>query len=511
MKVAEPEQKKYSNLSWLVFFAGLIYLFLLLSFSRENVFFSGDAGVKYLTVRQYQATGEFHHIVSSHPEWVRQTWDQGYYPILTPFVYNFNGQHLIAFPPFYQIISSYFLKWFGFNGLLIIPALSLILIWFFFIVGLTKRGISGKVIAACLAILIFCTPLTFYGAIYWEHTLSVLLVFPAVMWYLSEKRTVLNALISGLLAGFALWCREETVVFTVFLCAGVFFAEWKKWTRSGLVFMAAAAITVSGYFIVNKILFGLWMGVHGLQVVEEKTMLQQLLRGLYQIVRTNYFQLIYFPFILLLALPLFLIVKEPALLKKRKKQILLIIVLYSVLVNLVLPSSGDKQWGPRFLLAIVPATAYLAAIYLGNAEFRDRYVHTKIFVAISGAILIYSFVLNSIRGTAHLKDDYANRIYPAQRFLSAEPCENVVIDNQFVAHELTTLYDKKNFFLTDSIRPVDKLFEKLRAAGQKSCILVCFDWQQSAFPDSLKQSSKLKWTNTGSYRICKYDLTTSNQ
>jgi hypothetical protein len=477
---------------------------------RPGVFFSGDGGLKYIIVKQLQNSGEYKKILSDHPQWVKEIWDQGYYPFQPAFVYNVNDDHLVTFPPFFQLINSYLYKYFGFYGIYIIPALSVLLIWLCFFRTLSVLKIRAGSIAFGIALLAFCSPLAMYGAIYWEHSLAAFLVFAGVIYFVRQKSSLSLALLSGLLCGGAIWFREETVVFSGMLIAAIAWNNRKARQKTDIIFVTAAVITSASYFIVNYFVFDTFFGVHGYQVMRDATLQSQLFKGAKQVFKINRFNLLNFPLIVFCG---FILLNQY---KKRKEgvdrffQLNLIISLYLVLMPFVVPSDGDKQWGARFFLPVVPPAILVITSFIDKLNWRINWSRYKLVTASCAIVVLYCLYVNVYKAGSYLHKDYSTRVYPALKYIETESCDNIVIDNQFIAQELTVKFNTKNFFLVSKEDQLRGLMEKLKKAGQPVCLFISIDKKKTAFPDVIVKNPNVIWQQVGSYSVGRYVLPSEN-
>ena len=162
---------------YVILLGGVLYLGLQLLLLKPGVFFSGDAGVKFLMVKQLAAGNSAVKFSIYNPDWVTSIWNQGFFPLKAPFVYQQGVEKIYAFPPAFEWVTLPFFKFAGFRGLFILPAVSLIALWIAF-ARLTARLSKNKNTSLlALILLIFGSPLSAYGALFWEHTLAVALSF----------------------------------------------------------------------------------------------------------------------------------------------------------------------------------------------------------------------------------------------------------------------------------------------------------------------------------------------
>ena len=148
------------------------------------------------------------------PAWAEDLWQHGFYPLAAPYVQERNERRFIVFPPFFSLITAPFYRWFGFRGLYLVPLVSVWLVWVIFL--RLVRQLRAPPLLAFLGIfaLIWTTPLTLYGALYWEHALVVLLVLAgtAVIASPAAEDHSGRLALAGVLIGLAGWFRPEVVL-----------------------------------------------------------------------------------------------------------------------------------------------------------------------------------------------------------------------------------------------------------------------------------------------------------
>jgi len=95
----------------------------------DEVFYSGDGGMKALLAKQF-ARGDWHADLRLPADpWVEALWRDGLYPFGPPFVYADGERWLVQYPVPFMALSAPFYRWFGFRGLTIVPLLGLWLAW----------------------------------------------------------------------------------------------------------------------------------------------------------------------------------------------------------------------------------------------------------------------------------------------------------------------------------------------------------------------------------------------
>ncbi|MGB3294047.1 MAG: hypothetical protein WBB01_13760, partial [Phormidesmis sp.] len=275
---------------------GILLTLWLQRFSQNGVVFSGDGGLKALLAQQIAqqlSAGNFPLDISLRlpvADWVESLWQQGLYPFQPPFVYEVSAKHFITFPYTFPLVSAPFYALFGDRGLYLIPLVSLWTVWGrFWQIG-RRAGWGLGPLCIGLVSLIFASPLSLYGGMYWEHTLAVALAFWGVSTLLFPGRPLLSrrqAIISGILIGLSVWFRPEflCLVAAVSLLAAVgwWFPRWRlsiplTFTKAALLVGAMIAM-VGVFFALNNSIYGHPLGIHAIQIVEESTLKTQILQA----------------------------------------------------------------------------------------------------------------------------------------------------------------------------------------------------------------------------------------
>ncbi|HEY9596043.1 MAG TPA: dolichol-phosphate mannosyltransferase [Cyanophyceae cyanobacterium] len=481
-----------SRFPLIILIAGILFSLYLVSKIPNDVFFSGDGGLKALLAEQF-SSGKFRFDLNLPVEnWVKTLWEQGFYPFKPPFVYDISNRYYITFPFTFPLITAPFYSLFGFRGLYIIPLVSTWLIWLSFY-GLCQRLKLGNTITAlALITLIFASPLTLYSAMYWEHTLAVALAFHGIATVLVPPQQGLSnrtAIISGMLFGLAVWFRPE------FLClVGIFFLiffvtkleQFKKLrlvTQKTELFHGSLLLTVGAFFGINTLVYHHPMGIHAVQVLEHFT-IQERLSVAWKNLKDSSFALIYyFPTIAFSLIGLLLsLFNSKVKLSPKMKMLVLVCILFLLSVPLIVPpGAGGKQWASRFLLILIPLISLLAItqleliFQLTNQKLRSSFLLLfLVFLAIGTSANTYS-------GTAFLEKNY-QAIPPAIAALRKQPDKIILISHQFVAQALPTLFDEKVFFLAEDRQNVTKLSSSLLDKGVKKFIYVCYPYRACDVP-----------------------------
>lgn len=509
-----------SRLPLIILVAGIIFsLYLVLKIPNE-VFFSGDGGLKALLAEQF-SSGQFRFDLNlSVEDWVKNLWKDGFYPFKPPFVYDVSNRYYITFPFTFPLITAPFQALFGFRGLYIIPLVSTWFIWFSFYALCRRLKLGDTITALALVTLIFASPLTLYSAMYWEHTLAVALAFHGVVTVLVPPQQGLSnrtAILSGVLLGLSVWFRPEflclvAILFLIFLVTKLErFKKFSLVTQKSVLFHASLLLTVGVFFGINTLVYHHPMGIHAVQILEHFT-IQERLSAAWKNLKDSSFALVYyFPTIAFSLIGIFLsFFNQKVQLSPKMKLLILVCIFFLLSVPLIVPpGAGGKQWASRFLLILIPLISLLAItqfeLIFRLANKTLRYSFLVLFLAFL-AIGIYT---NTYLGTAFLDKTY-QAIPPAITALRQQPNKMILISHQFVAQALPTLLNEKVFFLAEDSQNVKKLSASLLNKGYKDFVYVCYPYRPCDVPketietiDSLQQTRpfKIEFSKLGKFGI----------
>ncbi len=517
-------------LSWvlpgLVFLLGIGLSLGLQIYNRDGVFFSSDAGLKALLAQQF-STGKLQTSLDiSQPTWVKILWQQGLYPLAPPYVYEQQGTYFITFPFTFPAITASFYKLMGYHGLYVVPLVSLWVTWLRLWQVCRVWRIHSAITALGMGLVILASPLTLYGAMYWEHTLATALAF----WGLSglllhvlpegqNHRISLNeAMVDGVCVGLALWFRPEFICLGLILAVTVMASRcpWLPAQLKGIIprgltlglvvaFTGAMALTILGLLGINGVMYGRFLGIYGLQ---GSSSIGQRSVQIWQ----NYgFMIIsllrYFPAVVLaLGLPWFMQGRA------RATGIVLMTIggLFAIAVPLIAPSgTADMQWGPRLYLILVPMTGLMVAAGLQHL-WSVRQKRQVLLIALA-LVMALGFHINVIKGGLHVyRDQQTNSISlpsnhapvaPAIAALAHYNERWVAISQQQVAHQLWPSLRFKTFFRTETHEAVRQLAAELVNQGESSFLYICEPAVPCATPNEGILTSKQLGDDEGAMSI----------
>ena len=497
MKVKQQQQKFYF-LPFVVLGLAICFLIVLISTIKEDVFYSGDAGLKFLMVKQVARGGSATSINLYAPLWVKQIWSQGFYPFKEPFVYGYPKSSTVSFPPAFQWLTSWLFKWFGFKGIYIIPILSIVTLWSWFILLMQKIKLRPLIISLSFIMFSFCSPLTIYGAFYWEHSLAVLLFFGAIAFVVTQKVSLSQAILFGLMAGTSVWFRPEMLLLCLLFSTVIFFGSKKNNVKSG--FLIAMFTCITAFLIFNNCLYDNILGAHSYQLSPSGSMGKYLGEKFIILLHLNARLMIYFPLIVLIfTLPL--ILKYHLIyFSSLAKQLTVTAILFLLIAPFLLPNAGGKQWGPRYFLPVVPLAITIICLVIKDTVKVKRWVWITIV-----CVMIYSLYLNVYRAYRDLHDDYAYRVKPGMDFLRKRSAEVLVVQNQFIAQEFAVLAESRNIFLSEEQQSFTRLQEMLQSHHISRIIYIAHDPGFERMPINLISNSK-SLAKIGDYYFAEFDL-----
>ncbi|BCL35969.1 LA_3751/LA_3752 family putative glycosyltransferase [Nostoc sp. MS1] len=471
------------NIPLAIILLGIIFSLYLLSRVPNDIYFSGDGGLKALLTQQFSSGKLDFDLKLTVPSWVHSLWNNGLYPFEPPFSYKIANRYYITFPFTFPLVTAPFYALFGYRGFYIVPLLSTWLIWInlyricqFFKVSLLLTSVG-------LTTLIFASPLTMYSAMYWEHTLAVSLAFGGLAIILTkgqEAFTQKDAVISGILIGFSVWFRPEFLALAAILLPLI--AVSYKWRigsfniidQQKTLFIVALVTTIIGFFIANQLIYNHPLGAHALQVVEEFSLQTRLktAKKIFGILWNNFQQ--YFPVIyFILVFTGVSVFYRPMKLTSVMQKIIVISTPFLFLVPILLPSDGGKQWGPRFLLILIPLlsllTVFLLESTLSIKKFGIKYISSAVFVA----FFVLGVHTNTVMGLNHSYYTGNTEVVDVLNYFRNNNQKVVAVAHQYVNQTFEPAFKDKIFLLTKTPEAVSKLGLALHEQGYQNFVYIC--------------------------------------
>ncbi|MEO5996421.1 MAG: hypothetical protein ABIN89_06820 [Chitinophagaceae bacterium] len=525
MTVARHKQHTYNVLPFILFVIALLFLVALLFTIKTDVFFSGDAGLKYLMIRQISEGGRYDALNLQSPGWVSDIWSNGYYPFKIPFIYDEPAGKIVSFPPAFQWLNANLYKWFGYKGIYIIPCASVIGLWIWLIAVLKRAGVKPLMISLGFFLLAFGSPLTIYGAVYWEHSFAVLLIFSAVVYLVTPPATYYGTMLLGALSGAAVWFRPEMLLLCLLFIVMVLYNYFKNKDKGHVVFVFSALAGIATFFLFNIIVYGNSLGAHSYQLAKGSESTTYLQEKLIILTHINARIIIYFPvFILIYVFAIFTIISKPIRFKAKGastgnanlirfdgkrlpspiiNQLTVIAILFSLFTPFVLPNAGGKQWGPRYFLPLVPIV--ITTLCLATSNLKTTKPLSRKWLTLIVPVIFYVVYLNVYKAHKNLHYDYAYRVKPGLHFLEKNTCDILVVQNQYIAQEIAALFEKKKIFLAENQDSFNRLCKLLQAAGVSRIIYMASDSKNRMLANTLMNGSG-DLVQVGNYYFAEYNF-----
>jgi hypothetical protein len=490
--IVQPLNRRYILVFFVLGFA-LVYLAFLTSHIRDGVFYSADGGVKYMAVKQLSEGHGFKYLYLPQPAWVQSIWQAGFFPLRPPFVYSTPEGYIYVFPPAFQIVNAFFYSRLGYTGLYVMPVLCLVLLWLFTILLLRRCGITPGRIALALFLMAFCSPLTMYGAMYWEHAPATLLLFAGLAFLVRTPSRVSVAIGLGLVSGLAVWLRPEAI-FLNFLYALAGFVLYRRERKTVYIaFMGCLFLAAATFMAFNQVEYGSMLGIHGHQLVDPNDADDRLGMGksLYTLLMINYKSIRNFGFILLVFPIAYRLWRSKGQGDPRQGLLATIVVVFSLLLPFALPNDGGRQWGVRYFLPLIPiviVTLFLTDKQLGILS--RRFSIPGWLVAFVVLIMAYSFYHNTFSGGVRdLGWAYKGRVEPYKERFEKREGNVIVVSDPYMVYELGYLFDRDYFFLAEGDGSLHRLLPLLKANGVHEYTYIFNPRIPASQPPSLRDST----------------------
>ncbi|MDI6785200.1 MAG: hypothetical protein QMD92_00680 [bacterium] len=507
-----------------IIFIGIIYSILSFFILPKQVFFSGDNASKFIQIQNLIK----HNWKKLHIEYPGEYLDQehNHFPIRVPTFYEKNHKFYFIFPLSFSFLSSFFYYFMGFSGLYLLPLISstltIYLIFKFF-------QLSNKIDSLFLIVVAgLCSPIFFYGVVFWEHSVAMLLSFWAFfLFFKSQERDSLRIFISGLIFGISIWFRLEVLFFFIATILSYFLfdnSNYNKKILNLIIISSGFAFSIFPLLYFNYTVFGNFTGAHAsvnfsllyegksilyfvntkiketyhllfdsgvsrnvnltflflsfvlffLNIISKLRKFNKIIIGilaltlLYSIYIAS---LCYFSRIigLLVTSPFILIIflDISNLIKKQRYHrinLLFFTSLFYLLFLLTPPGFGDKQWGPRFLLCIYP----LLIILSFHAYYNLKYLNfnPKYINFVKSIFILFCIISFSIQCIGIYKTFHDKNItFKEITALKNLNSQIIITDVWWLPQEAASIFYKKCFFWIRSSQHLHNLLSNFKKKG----------------------------------------------
>ncbi len=457
-----------------------------------GVFYAGDGGLKALWIEQ-AARGEWSADLRLPAEpWAETLWERGLYPFAPNFVWTLpDGLHYLSFPLPFLAASTPGYALFGHHGLYLWPLLSVWTLWIAFAWLAARWRLDPLPSLVVLAGLIFASPLTLYGILFWEHAPAAALSFAGVVGLIDTPRRPAaedgggrrgGLLGAGALLGSAAWLRPECAVMAV-ACLAVA-AALARDRRGDLVWaVVGAAIPLALFAALNLWLYGTPLGAHSLQMLavggggeEPKSRDVVFLVQLRALAQD-------FPLSISALIVAGAFWAEADRGRREVLGLLAACAIFFVGTSLIVPNGGGKQWGPRYLMPLVPVFALVTLLALHGLTETSGRRRSALALGVLVAPAIALGVWRNVRvgGPAVAREARAT-IAPALELVQRTPGDVVVVDHQYAAMALPDAFASHRFFWPKSREQMAELVSTLVRNDRREFLLIRLEGQRDAPP-----------------------------
>lgn len=255
MKLKNSEKSKYFYSLVTVFLIYISTIFIL----PNKTFWITDGGNKFLIIQNLLKKNYKDFFIDNPANAIIS--EAKYSPLNNENFYKKGDSYFSMYSFLFPWISSFFFKWFSYQGLYIIPAISSLLL----------LVVSSKIYShlwgannqwAVIAVLGLCSPLFFYSVVFWGHSLTALLAMFSVLMLLkfasgSQRKYLITA---GITAGLSCWVRTDGFLFSAACILSLLFVY--GFHRNLYIFAATLALSILPFWLLNHNIYGHIFGIH---------------------------------------------------------------------------------------------------------------------------------------------------------------------------------------------------------------------------------------------------------
>lgn len=485
----------------------LIYVSLLIWVIPLNGLWSGDQGVKLIQIIALLQS-KLHNLELPYPSAVLDP-SATLSPLPTMMAWQYGGRYYSPFSYAYAVLTAIPFFTFGYPGLYVIPVGATT-------VTLAVTAALAKQIAPAFQwevplLLGLATPLGFYALVLWEHALAVCLTTLAVFCLIQAMRQqrIAIAFLSGVFASLAFWMRSETIWLAPALLAAVMWTTPNNRRLYG-AYIIGWILGAMPLFIFNSLVFHHLLGP---QVAVNYRMLDIANPATFLSLRADIFKVMVVdiaadvPFWSTAAIMILLVVSHrwiypwlvlgvalmiiwgllttsplslrtglvstfPLVVFAARsgpqnspqrlsiKFLVIAVLMYTIGVVLTAPNDGGAQWGPRYLLPVVPLVLLLSLN--GVARLLDeQYGIPRSALILALVLVVVSSVWIQIRGVRRLQASAQDTLHIVQ-IVNTRPHQVVATDVWFGPQILAPLFFDHNVLWLSSPEKLNDLHALLQ-------------------------------------------------
>lgn len=263
--------------------------------------------------------------------------------------------------------------------------------------------------------------------------------------------------------------------------------------------MAAPIALCLAFFVVsNKMIYGKFMGLHAREVLDIFDMTQHFARGAEFFSVLNQSQIEFLPLMVLLLV--FCVVVFFARVKTPSRLVLmscLVLLLTSLAIPFVVPTTGGNAWGPRFLLINVPIACLAFGLSVSTIlQALNRWFLKVLMLCVCGGFVLQGIFLNTFEGNNHIIKAYHYRVLPLMEFVRNDPYRVIVVSDTFIAQELSTQFRSKVFFRSSQMQGLKEIADATRDVHEKGFLYIRTNYSGFGIRDQFKIEAKRQGEDT---------------
>ncbi len=239
-------------------FVTAIYLFLVFFVLPQEAFFSSDEGLKFIQLQNLirKRGGDF---TIDYPGRKLDP-DLTFVPINNPPPLIRDRKLFAVYPIFFPLLAAPLYRLFNEAGLYLIPLFSGLLT---LLISAYIAHLTGKNGFPSILLLGLCTPLLFYSLLFWDHTLGTLLSTLALLLVTKnlERPRQLFLLMGGVVMGLAIWVRSELYVMGLVMPLAHFFFADRRFRHAASICLGTFAALVP-LWLFQFVVYGNFIGPH---------------------------------------------------------------------------------------------------------------------------------------------------------------------------------------------------------------------------------------------------------
>lgn len=232
--------------------------------SGPRTFWSSDSAVRFVQLESLRRHG-YRSLAALYPAEDVDALHR-FYPIAEGFSYRREGRTYLSYPWLFPLVAAPFYGWLGHGGLVVVPAAAAVAASA--LAAAAAGGVAAGQLAAGLLVGL-ASPLLVYAAVFWDHAVVTSLAAGGLYLLLSamvdERSARPRALWAGALLGMGPWLRNEAYLFAAAVLLGLWVSGGRRIIPAVLTGMALPLVPL---WIYHVWWFGHPLGYKGRAVIQ---------------------------------------------------------------------------------------------------------------------------------------------------------------------------------------------------------------------------------------------------